>query len=319
MAVVQVVMKVIKVVFISRNTGLLNFRSPVFAFFTLPLALIILTKHNKYVSEKSAYYLDFDINDNRLFPNFLREDVVEIFAVFLSFVFLSNMLYVPLFGVFPKARVGNVSIDRSSIGMNVFRFLSLIVVPKTIYAFVKENVKFRDAGDYSNIASNITLTSTKIAVLSLSSVWNYINVFGSILLSFLTIRINDMNLKFPFPVFDANERKYVIRATTMQDVMVNFFGDRYPNFTGSKDDFTLAVFMFIFWLVIMSSVMNQMSFLSGKPSVSGMTGVIKTLISIGLNLVIPMTMLNATRQYKYSTEISTVGTLLGMTITNTFF
>lgn len=303
--------------FFSPKFGILHPRTPLFAFFMIPLFLTILAKFNTYVSEKSAYYLDFDLRDNRLFPNFRQEDLIEIFAVFTSFVFLSNMLYAPIFlpNIFSKSTIG----IKSSIAMNLFRFLSLIVVPKRIYSFVKENVKFSESGDYSDIASNITLTTTKIAVLSLSSVWNYVNVFGSILLSFLTIWINDRSIKFPFPVLDSEKKKFVFRPTSIQDMMMNLFGGRYPNFTGKKDDFTLAIFMFIFWLVLMSSVMNQISFLNGKDSVKGTIGVLNTLISIVLNLVIPMKMLNFTKQFKYSSEISTLGTLLGMTVTNIFF
>ena len=301
----KVLLKVLQKVFIDKKIGLLHPKSIVFIWFLVPFILTILTIYSPPVSKMANELMGFDIKDPNLFRN--EEDRIEILSVFVSYSLLMQIMYAP-FIIGDKRSIPSkiTSIRKMDIPFILFRMLSIIIIPRSVSLFLKNNVSFKSP-EHSQVASTLTFLTTNIGLVTLDKIWNPFSFVLSSILSILTITVNDSNIKVPY--FYLEKNKYKMGLYNIRDNIKWTLGSEYPTFKSTPDDIILGVFLLSFWLIIVSSIINNIPFIQDfMPQQS----FLRFLINVFTLTFIPIFFKNMSYGKKYSTEITTLGSLIGI-------
>jgi hypothetical protein len=306
--------KVIKEILFNSKFGLINPKSITFIWLSLPTFLLLMSTHEKRYSKPLASgLLGIDIPE-KFDPWNNNNHKTELVAAFLSFLLLTQIIYAPLIihssSVVSNLKQGKLSkIAIQEIPSIVFRIVSIIVVPRTIQLFIKNNVYF-ESPEHSLIASNMSHTLTTLFVISHPSIWNPISTIASLVMAFFTIRFNERDVSIVYPTlkYDDNNRLRMVfqKGPGVKTVVKAVVGGEYPRFTSSADDKVLYGFMFSLFIVLLSALLSRMDLVPIDESI------ITLFMNMVLVMAIPMFFRNMAKYPSYQSELNTLGTLLGM-------
>ena len=308
----KIVMLVLKNVFLQmlkllkhKKIGLLYPKSIVFIWFSLPFVLTLFTIYNSRFAQLANQIMGFDIKSPNVFKN--EDDRIETLSVFISYVLLVQIIYAPFaVGDRRKLPFKLTSIKKSEIPVLIFRMISVIIIPRTVSLFLKNNVSFKSP-EYSQIASTLAFLTTNIGVVALDKLWNPFSFALSSVLSILTITFNDSNVKLPY--FYVENNKYKTGLYPVKSMVKMVLGAEYPTFARNPDDMILAVFLMSFWLIVVSSLISNIPFIDMfLPQQS----FIRVLLNVCAFTLIPIFFKNISVGKKYSTEFTTMGSLMGI-------
>lgn len=301
----KVLLKVLQKVFIDKKIGLLHPKSIVFIWFLVPFILTILTIYSPPVSKLANDLMGFDIKNPNVIKN--DEDRIETLSVFVSYTLLMQILYAPfVIGDKKSIPFKITTIKKQDIPFLLFRMLSIIIIPRSVSLFLKNNVSFKTP-EYSHVASALTFLTTNIGLVTLDKIWNPFSFVLSSILSILTITINNSNIKVPY--FYLEKNKYKMGLYNIKEQIKWILGTEYPTYKSSPDDIILGVFLMSFWLIIVSSIINNIPFIQDfMPQQS----FLRFLINVFTLTFIPIFFKNMSYDKKYSTEITTLGSLIGI-------
>ena len=311
----KAIAKLLKIVLFHNKFGIIQPKSITFSMVTLPTLLLLMSIHEKrYFKKIASVVLGIDLPENIDIKN--NNHKTELLAVYLSFLIIIQILYVPLVvrsdSLAQSLKRGKLStLTVSEIPTVLFKILSVIVIPRNIHLFVKNNIYFDDP-QYSLIASNLSQTISNIFLVSQTALWNPLSTVISLIASFLTIRMNDADVDIIYPSFTLTKGKprVAFERIKFRSVLKSVAGGIYPDYDNKEDDRLLAGFMFFFWIVTSSAIISKIDavkdFFDLDESIS------TTLINLGLLVAVPIFFRNIAKYPSYQSELNTLGSLIGI-------
>lgn len=302
-----VIAKVLKKVLLDKKIGLVHPKSITFVWFTLPFISTILSIYNPKLSSLANNYLGFDVKNPNIFKD--NENRIEILSMYISYVLLIQIIYAPIvLGDRKRMPTKITDITRRDIPMILFRIISVMIIPRSVSLFLKNNVKFEEEG-YSQVLGNLGYLTSNIGIVTLDNIWNPFSFIVSGILSLMTIKFNDADMKMPYLYFEKGKLK--VGEIYYKQLIKNILGSPYPNFKNKADDMILASFLLCFWLVVASVVIKQIPVLQDYIVDDSF---ITMLTNIATFTMIPILFKNMSYGTKYASEMTTLGSLLGVVV-----
>lgn len=243
------IIKVVQKMFLHNKIGLLYPKSVAFNILTLPFFLLILTLHNKHVKSYAFTYFGIDIKNNQSLSN--KDYQIELLAVYFAYLILTQTFYSVFMSKKLKVSKGKLTnIKPKDIPLLLFNIMSIIVIPRSVYLFIKDNMYFDDTSNLI-ISSKIGYYSALITVIGATNVWNIPYLLISAFITAGTIKFNDLNLNLYYPVISFKRKLQInFEEINMRIMLSHIFGIPFPRSDSSKfNKIALVLFVGVFFFV----------------------------------------------------------------------